>query len=107
MYGLHITGRIYDRICTSSWSARVHLDGGGGSIYVNLLPVDRIHAHEGARLAEASRLCGGGKARDVLPGVESLPQLLTVCGGGEEVTSRAEVLRDGTIGREEALGVPR
>jgi putative transposase len=36
MYGLHITGRIYDRICTSSWSARVHLDGGGGSIYVNL-----------------------------------------------------------------------
>jgi hypothetical protein len=74
---------------------------------VNLLPVDMIHAHEGARLAEASRLCGGGKARDVLPGVESLPQLLTVCGGGEEVTSRAEVLRDGTIGREEALGVPR
>jgi hypothetical protein len=37
MCGLHITGRIYDRICTSSWSARVHLDGGGGSIYVNLL----------------------------------------------------------------------
>jgi len=32
---------------------------------------------------------------------------LTVFGGGEEVTSRAEVLRDGTIRREKALGVTR
>jgi hypothetical protein len=37
MGGLHITGRIYDRICTSSWSSRVHLDGSGGSIYVKLI----------------------------------------------------------------------
>ncbi len=74
---------------------------------VNLLPVDMINEHRGARLPEASHLCGGGKAREFLPGVESLPQLLTVFGGGEEVTSRAEVLRDGTICREEALGVTR
>jgi Homeodomain-like domain len=72
---------------------------------VNLLPVEMINAHEGARWPEASRLCGGGEARDVLPGAESLPQLSTIFGGGEEVTSRAEVLRDGTICREEALGV--
>ena len=74
---------------------------------VNLLPVDMINAHEGARWPEASRLCGGGKARDVLPGVESLSHHLTVFGGGEEVTSRAKVWRDGTIRREEALRMPR
>jgi hypothetical protein len=107
MGGLHITGRIYDRICTSSWSSRVHLDGSGGSIYVNLFPVDLINEHEGARRPEPSRLCGDGKVRDFLPGVESVPHFLTAFGGAEEVPSRAEVLGDGTIGREEALGVPR
>jgi hypothetical protein len=40
---------------------------------VNLLPVDRINEHEGARLPGASVLCGSGKARDVLPDVESMP----------------------------------
>ena len=74
---------------------------------VNLLPVDMITEHEGARLPESSRLCGGGRARDVLPGVESVPHFLTAFEGAEEVPSRAEVLGDGTIGREEALGVAR
>jgi len=32
--GFHMTGRIYDRIRTSSWVARLPLDVGGGSIYV-------------------------------------------------------------------------
>jgi hypothetical protein len=32
--------------------------------------------------------------------------LVTVVGDREEVTSRAEVLRDATIGGQEALGVP-
>jgi hypothetical protein len=75
---------------------------------VNLLPVDRGNESEGARLPGSSILCGGGKARDVLPGAESLPQFSTVCGCGEEVTSQAEqaeVVRDGTIRREEALGM--
>ena len=72
---------------------------------VKLLPVDMINEHEGARLPGLSRLCGGGKARDILPGIESLLHLLTVFGGGEEVTSRAEVLRDGTIRREERKNV--
>src|SRR2546426_8115900 len=45
---------------------------------VNLLPVDMIHEHEGARPPGASLLCGSGKARDFLPGVESLAHLLTV-----------------------------
>jgi hypothetical protein len=74
---------------------------------VNLLPVDMIHEHEGARLPGSSLLGGGGKARDFLPGVESVPHLLTVFGGGEEVTSRAEVLRDRPIRGQEALGVTR
>src|SRR5262245_478232 len=73
---------------------------------VNLLPIDRINEAEGARRPGSSVLCGGGKARDVLPGVESLPELLTVSGGGEKVTSQAEVVGDGTIGGEEALGMP-
>jgi hypothetical protein len=73
---------------------------------VNLLPVDMINEHEGTRLPGLSRLCGGGKARDVMPGVESVPQLLTVYGGGEEVTSGAEVLGDRTRGGEEPLGLP-
>lgn len=72
---------------------------------VNLLPVDVINEHAGVRLPGASCLCGGGKARDVLPGVESLPQLLTVLGGGQSVTPWAEVLGDGTMRREKALGV--
>jgi hypothetical protein len=62
---------------------------------------------EGARLPGPWPLCCGGKARDVLPDSESLPHLLTAFGGAEEVPSRAEVLGDGTIGREEALGVTR
>jgi hypothetical protein len=74
---------------------------------VNLLPVDRINEREGARLPGSSVLSGGGKARDVLPGVESFSQLLTVFGDGKKVTSQAEVLGNGTIGREEALGVSR
>src|SRR5262249_22014962 len=73
---------------------------------VNLLPIDMLNEHKDTRRPGSSRLCGGGKARDVLPGVESLSHHLTVFGGGEEVTSRAEVLGDGPIGREEALGVP-
>jgi hypothetical protein len=83
------------------------LDSAGGSIYVNLLPVDRINEHKGTRLPGSSRLCGGGKARDVLPGAESVPQLLAVRGGGQPVTPWAEVLGDGTMRREKALGVSR
>jgi hypothetical protein len=74
---------------------------------VNLLPVDRVNEHEGARLPGSPLLSDGGKARDVLPGVESFSQVLTIFGGRKKVTSQAEVLRDGTIGREEALGVAR
>ena len=39
--------------------------------------------------------------------MESLPHLLTVDKGGQEVASRSEVLRDGTIGCEETLGRPQ
>jgi hypothetical protein len=71
-----------------------------------LLPVDMINEHEGARLPGSSRLCGGGKARDFLPGVESFPYFLTVLGGGQAMPSWTEVLGDGPIGGKEALGVP-
>jgi hypothetical protein len=78
-------------------------DGG----VVNLLPVDIINKHEGTRLPGLSRLGSGGKARDVLPGVESVPQLLAVLGGGQPVTPWAEVLGNGTMCSEKALGVSR
>ena len=39
--------------------------------------------------------------------MESLPHLLTVDKGGQEMASRSEVLRDGTIGCEETLGLPQ
>jgi hypothetical protein len=38
--------------------------------------------------------------------MEPLPHLLTVGRGGQEVASRSKVLRDGTIGCEETLGLP-
>jgi hypothetical protein len=57
--------------------------------------------------AEGCPLCGGRKARDILPGVESLQHLFAVFGGGEEMASRAEVLRDQPIGGEEPLRVSR
>jgi hypothetical protein len=51
-------------------------------------------------------LCGPGRAGDLSPCLELLRHLLTVFGGRVEVTSRAEVLDNGAIGGEEALGVP-
>ena len=41
-----------------------------------------------------------------LPALEALNHPFAIGQGGEEVTSRADVLGDGTIRREEALGVP-
>ncbi len=51
-------------------------------------------------------LCGPGRAGDLSPGLELLRHLLTVCRGRAEVTSWSEVLDNGTIGGEEALGMP-
>jgi hypothetical protein len=65
-----------------------------------------INAREGARRLGSSPFCAGGKVHDSLPGVGSFPHLLRVVGGGEEVTSRAVVSRDGIIGNEKPLGVP-
>jgi hypothetical protein len=72
----------------------------------NLLPVDIINSHEGAQLPGSQLLCGGGEARDFLPGVESFAPLLTVLGGGEKVPSRPEVLSNRTIRGKEALATP-
>jgi hypothetical protein len=67
--------------------------------------VDTLNAHEGTRRPGSLRLCGGGEARDVLPGVEALRQLYAVLGGGQPVTPGAEVSGDGTVCGEKALGV--
>jgi hypothetical protein len=64
-----------------------------------------INEHEGVRLPGSSRLYGGGETRDFLPTVESLLHLVMAYGSEEKVTSWADVLGDGTIGREEALGM--
>ena len=55
----------------------------------------------------AHSLCSLGRAGDLSPGLELLRHLLTVFGGRAEVTSRSEVLDNGAIGGEKALGVTR
>jgi hypothetical protein len=50
-------------------------------------------------------LGGHDRARDLAPHLESLPHLVSVVGGREEVTPRSKVLGDGTIRGEEALGL--
>ena len=52
-------------------------------------------------------LCGQSDSRDLSPALESFSELLTVGERGKPVAVQAEVLRDGTLGREEALGVAR
>jgi len=49
---------------------------------------------------------GDGYARNLLPDLESLGHFLAICGRGEPVASRPEVLSDGPIRGEEPLGVP-
>jgi hypothetical protein len=64
---------------------------------VNLLPLDSARLAGRCTMPGSSRLGGGGKACEVLPGGESLPHLLTVFGGREEVAPWAEVVPDRTI----------
>src|SRR3989442_12616832 len=52
-------------------------------------------------------LCGQCRARDGLPNLEAVPQLLTIRGCGKPMPARTEMLGDGAIGGEEPLGVPR
>ena len=87
-------------------AARPSLDTGGGSIYVNLLPVDIITLPEDIRLPGLWLLCGRGKRGDVLPSGEFVPHLLTVMWGREPMASGPEVLHNRTIGGEETLGLP-
>jgi hypothetical protein len=55
-----------------------------------------------------TRLLGGhGRARDLLPNLESLGHLLAIRGGGKPVASRAEVLRKRPIRSQEALCMSR
>jgi hypothetical protein len=52
-------------------------------------------------------LRGHGRAGNFLPRVESFDHLLVVISDREAVASRAEVRRDGAIGRKKALRVSR
>jgi hypothetical protein len=51
-------------------------------------------------------LGGYCRARHLWPDLESVGHFLAVLGGGESVASRSEMLGHGTIGGEEALGMP-
>jgi hypothetical protein len=57
-------------------------------------------------LSCALSLRSDGRARDLLPNLESLGHLLAVLGGRQQVTSRSEVLGNWAIGGEEPLGLP-
>ena len=52
-------------------------------------------------------LCGLCGACDCLPNLESLLQLLSICGRSKPMPARTEVLGDGPIGGEESLGMTR
>jgi predicted ATPase len=54
-----------------------------------------INEQEGTRLLRSSLLSCGGKARNFLPGIESVPHLLTVLGGGEVVVEQVVAKTDG------------
>ncbi len=49
----------------------------------------------------------GGGADDDPPGGEAFLADLTIGGGGQPVAARAEVVGDGAVRGEEALGMPR
>jgi hypothetical protein len=89
-----------------SFPVMISPTGGHKLGIVNLLPIDMINRQEGGRLPESCPLCGGRKTREFLPGVESLLHFLTIDRRRQEVTSGPEVLRDGAIGCQKALGVP-
>jgi hypothetical protein len=74
---------------------------------VNLLPVNMITGQEDTDFLRSRRLRCGGKAGDFPPGVESSAHLVAVRRGRKPMPPRPEVLGDGTIGREEPLGVTR
>ena len=59
------------------------------------------------RLALILRSGSQGGDRDLSPGLESSPQFLLVRGRSKPMPTQTEVLGDGTIGREETLGLAR
>jgi hypothetical protein len=71
---------------------------------VNLLLVGGIVRPKGACALWAILSGCGGEARHFLPGVESVPYILTVHKGGQEMLSRAEMLSDRSIRGETPLG---
>jgi hypothetical protein len=85
------------RCCTGK--RRVH--------FINLLRDSRLIGEKHTYRPRSRPLGRSWEARDVLPGEESLLHLSTVLGGREQVASRPEVLSNGTVGRQEALGVTR
>ena len=80
--------------------------GGGPRGIVKLTIPERITRHSGRRVSLGPSLCGYGRIRDLPPDPESVRHLLTVLGGGEEMSTRSEVLGNRAIGGEKALGVP-
>src|SRR5215831_13226671 len=99
------------------------------------MPVAPASSKGGAEAPDSRRLCTGGfvnllrlklssnarivypgpsyplssplRARDCGPALESLPHLLPVVRRRQQMSSRSEVLGDWTIGRQEALRMPR
>src|SRR5262245_8600027 len=69
---------------------------------------DKANTEQGERKRGSARVLGGQSwSRDLSPDLESFADLLTVGERGKPVSVWAEVLRDRTLGREEALRVAR
>jgi hypothetical protein len=73
--------------------------------FVNLL---RLISSQGKRVRDPDPPCPLGsplRTCDLGPTLESVAHLLTVRGRGQQMPSRAEVLGNGTIRRQKALGM--
>jgi hypothetical protein len=79
----------------------------GGSGIVNLFALTPSSGREVGEAYLTWPLGGPGRARDLLPHLESLGHDVALRGGGEPVARRSDVLGNGTIGGEEPLRMTR
>jgi hypothetical protein len=56
---------------------------------------------------EQKSLSCSGQGGEFLPGIDSESPFLSVSRGGQPMPARAEVVRNGTMGRKERLGMAR
>lgn len=75
--------------------------------FVNLFALTPSAGREAGELHRRRPLGGHGRARPLLPNLESLGHLLAIRGGAKPMASRAEVMRNRPLRSQEALRISR